>query len=90
MQPSSPKNALGPALKEIRESREWTLQDASTRLRKAGMNCTAKQLGQIEAQGRCIRDFELLYFCAVLGVTQEELGECLRQTMAPRKRGKKK
>ena len=48
------------------------------------MNCTAKQLGQIEAQRRSIRDFELLYFCAVFGVTQDELGELLKQTMDKR------
>ena len=90
MQPSTPKNALGPALKEIRVSRGWTLQDASARLRKAGMNCTAKHLGQIEGQRRSIRDFELLYFCAVLGVTQDELGERLKQAMAQRARGERK
>ena len=60
------------------------MQDASARVRKAGMNCTAKQLGQIEAQRRSIRDFELLYFCAVFGVTQDELGELLKQTMDKR------
>ena len=90
MQPSSPKNALGPALKEIRVSRGWTLQDASARLREAGMNCTARQLGQIEMQRRSIRDFELVYFCAVLGVTQDELGERLKQAMALRARRAKK
>jgi len=82
MQPSTPKNALGPALKEIRVSRGWTLQDASARLREAGMNCTGKQLEQIEAQRKSIRDFELMYLCAVLGVTQDELGERLKQAMA--------
>ena len=90
MQPSSPKNALGPALKEIRVSRGWTLQDASARLREAGMNCTARQLGQIEMQRRSIRDFELVYFCAVLGVTQDELGERLKQAMRQRARRAKK
>ena len=84
MQQSAPKNALGPALKEIRVSRGWTLEDASSRLREAGMNCTPKQLEQIEAQRRIIRDFELMYFCAVLGVTQDELGERLKQAMVQR------
>ena len=70
-------------------SRGWTLQAASARLRQAGMNCTAKHLEQIEAQRRSIRDFELLYFCAVLGVTQDELGERLKQAMPQRARGAK-
>jgi transcriptional regulator with XRE-family HTH domain len=90
MQKSAPKNALGPALKEIRASRGWTLEDASARLREAGMNCTAKQLEQIEAQERSIRDFELMYFCAALEVTQDELGERLKQAMARRPRAPKK
>ena len=60
MQQSAPKNALGPALKEIRVSRGWTLEDASAKLRGAGMSCTAKQLEEIEAQRRSIRDFELM------------------------------
>lgn len=90
MQKSTPKNALGPALKEIRLAREWTLEDASARLREAGMSCTAKQLEQIEAQRRSIRDFDLMYFCAVLGLTQDELGERLKQAMVQRpKRAKK-
>lgn len=90
MQQSAPKNALGPALKEIRVSRGWRLEDASARLREAGMNCTAKQLEQIEAQRKSIRDFELMYFCAVLGVTQDELGERLKQAMVQRPTVKKK
>lgn len=90
MQQSAPKNALGPELKEIRVSRGWTLEDASARLREAGMNCTAKQLEQIEAQRKSIRDFELMYFCAVLGVTQDELGERLKQAMVQRPTVKKK
>ena len=82
MPQSAPKNVLGPALKELRISRGWTLEDVTARLREAGMTCTAPQLKQIEAQKRSIRDFELMYFCAVLGVTQDELDERLRRAMA--------
>jgi transcriptional regulator with XRE-family HTH domain len=82
MPQSAPKNVLGPALKELRISRGWTLEDVTARLREAGMTCTALQLKQIEAQKRSIRDFELMYFCAVLGVTQDELDERLRRAMA--------
>lgn len=82
MPQSAPKNVLGPALKELRISRGWTLEDVTARLREAGLTCTAPQLKQIEAQKRSIRDFELMYFCAVLGVTQDELDERLRRAMA--------
>jgi transcriptional regulator with XRE-family HTH domain len=87
---AAPKNALGPALKDIRLSHGWTLEDASARLYEAGMTCTVKQLEQIEAQQRSIRDFELMYFCAVLGVTQDELGEHLKQAMLQRSSLEKK
>lgn len=56
----------------------------------AGMSCTARQVARIEAQQRIIADFELLYLCAALEVTQDELGERLKQAMARRPRGKKK
>ena len=90
MQQSAPKNALGPALKEIRVSRGWTLEDVTARLQEAGMTFTVQQLQRTEARRRTIRDFELLYFCAVLGVTQDELGERLKQAMARHPNIKKK
>jgi transcriptional regulator with XRE-family HTH domain len=90
MQQSAPKNALGPALKEIRVSRGWTLEGVTARLRDAGMTCTTQQLEQIEAQQRSIRDFELMYFCAALEVTQDALGERLKQAMARRPRAQEK
>lgn len=84
MQQSSRKNALGPALKEIRLSRGWTLKDLSARLGIAGMTCSTRQLARIEARQRAIADFEILYFCAALGVTQEDLGKRLKQAMVQR------
>jgi transcriptional regulator with XRE-family HTH domain len=89
-QHSTPENVLGPALKEIRLSRGWTLQNASARLRKAGMSCTTRQLERIEAQQREIRDFEILCFCAVLGVTHDDIGERLKEAMAQRSITKQK
>ena len=68
-----PRNVLGPALRQIRLSREWTLQQVAERLRSDGLICSVKRLGRIEAQLVAIKDFEVLYFCAALGVTQEEL-----------------
>jgi hypothetical protein len=86
----APKNLLGPALKELRLSLGWTLGDASARLRQAGMSCTAQKLDRIERQQRCLHDFEILYFCELLGVTQDELGERLKQAMVRRPRRRRK
>ena len=81
MHHSSPKNVLGPALKEIRLSRGWTLKDVSSRLDMEGMACSIRQLARIEAQQRAIADFEILYFCVALEVTQKDLLERLNQIM---------
>lgn len=69
----TPKNALGPTLKKIRISRGWTLKRMTDALRGAGLVCSTKRLGKIEAQQTMIKDFEVLYFCAALGVTPGEL-----------------
>ena len=84
MQHSSHKNALGPTLKEIRLLRGWTLKDVSGRLDLVGMTCSIRQLTRIEAQQRAIKDFEILYFCSALEVTQKDLGERLNQVMVQR------
>ncbi len=42
-------------------------------LRSEGLACSPSRLGKIEAQRAVIKDFQVLYFCAALGVTQEEL-----------------
>ena len=69
----SPKNVLGPALMEVRLSREWTLKEVADRLRSEGLSCSVSRLDRIESQQVAIKDFEVLYFCAALGVAQEEL-----------------
>jgi hypothetical protein len=79
---STPKNALGPALAQIRACRGWSLEDASAKLRSVGMGCTARQLQRIESQETGIRDFEILYFCSAFEVTQDDLAELLKQAMA--------
>ena len=60
-------------MKEVRLSREWTLQQVAAQLRNEGLICSVKRLERIELQRVAIKDFEVLYFCAALGVTQEEL-----------------
>ena len=77
-------------LKEIRVSRGWTLEDFTARLREAGMTCTVRQIKLIETQQRGIADYELMYLCAVLGMTQEELDGHLKRAMARLLRTRKK
>ena len=70
---AEPRNVLGPALKEIRLSRKWTLKQMADRLRSEGLIYSEKRLERIESQQVAIRDFEVFCFCALFGVTQEEL-----------------
>ena len=68
-----PKNALGPAIREIREALGWTLEQAILKLRHEGLACSVEWLAKIESQSVCIRDYEVLYFSAALSVSQERL-----------------
>lgn len=71
-----PKNALGPAIREIREAHGWTLEQAILKLRHEGLACSVERLDKIESQRVCIRDYEVSYFSASLGESQERLWQC--------------
>jgi transcriptional regulator with XRE-family HTH domain len=72
-QKPAPQNVLGPALRNARAARGWTLKRMAEALRSEGFVCSTARLGKIEAQEAAIKDFEVLYFCAALDMTQEEL-----------------
>ena len=78
------KNALGPALREARLARGWTLPRLADQLRVNGLVCTSKRLSRIEAQQGAIRDFEVFYFCEALGVTHEDLWKRRESLLARR------
>ncbi len=68
-----PKNALGPVIKEIRLAAGWSLDQLASRLTHEGWKCATDQLERVENQEEGIKDFELLYFSAALGVSADEL-----------------
>lgn len=74
-----PKNALGPVIKEIRLAAGWSLEQLASRLTHEGWTCAADQLERVESQEVGIKDFELLYFSAALGVSADELWKRLMQ-----------
>jgi len=80
------KNALGPALQAIRIARGWSLSEVASKLQSEGWQCSEELLVQIEAQQAPILDYETLYFCKVLGMTQDELFHHLKELMARRPR----
>ncbi|HEX8294807.1 MAG TPA: helix-turn-helix transcriptional regulator [Chthoniobacteraceae bacterium] len=77
-----PKNALGPVIKETRLAAGWSLDQLAARLTHEGWTCATDQLARIEGQEEGIRDFELLYFAAALGVSADELWKRLMQRMS--------
>lgn|GEM_PF-5014525 len=87
---SSPalQNALGPVLQAIRVSRGWSFGEVARKLQSEGWQCSEEQLAQIEAQQAPILDYEMLYFCKVLGMTRDELFHHLKELMSRRPRQK--
>lgn len=77
---TAPKNALGPAIKEIRVSRGWTLEQAAARLLSEGWTCSAARLNQIERQKVIIKDFEIFYLCAALEANPDDFWQRLKQS----------
>jgi transcriptional regulator with XRE-family HTH domain len=67
------KNIVGPVIKKLRTERGWTQGELAAKLQLKGWDCTRSWLAKIEAQQVYVRDFQLLYFCTVLGVDLEEL-----------------
>jgi transcriptional regulator with XRE-family HTH domain len=74
-----PKNALGPVIKDFRVGAGWTLEQLAARLTHEGWPCTIDQLERVERQEEGIKDFELLYFSAALGISADELWKRLMQ-----------
>ena len=66
-------------IKEIRLAAGWSLEQLASRLTHEGWTCAVDQLERVESQEVGIKDFELLYFSAALGVSADELWKRLMQ-----------
>lgn len=68
------KNAVGPAVRRLRNERGWTQLDFAAKLQVLGWNrCTRSWLSRVEAQVVAVRDYELAYFCKALRTPLSEL-----------------
>lgn len=65
---SSPRNIVGPVIREIRESQGLTQQMLVARLNLAGWDISRETLAKIESQVRWVADTELLQLAAALRV----------------------
>lgn len=63
------KNAVGPAVRRLRNERGWTQEEFAAKLQVLGWTrCTRGWLSRIEARLVAVRDYELTYFCKALRV----------------------
>jgi transcriptional regulator with XRE-family HTH domain len=73
MGPPTAKNVVGPIIRRLRNGRDWSQELLAAKLQLKGWDCSRSWLAKIEAQQVYVRDFQLLYFCAVFDVDLEEL-----------------
>jgi len=73
MAPPTVRNVVGPVIRRLRNERDWSQELLAAKLQLNGWDCTRSWLAKIEAQQVYVKDFQLLYFCAVLGTELEEL-----------------
>ena len=83
------KNAIGPGVRKLRNQQSWTHEELAAKLQLKGWDCTRSWLAKIEAQQVFVKDFELLYFCAVFGKHLDDFYSTLSPSKAdPRHRSK--
>ncbi|MBR2743934.1 MAG: helix-turn-helix transcriptional regulator [Clostridia bacterium] len=68
-------NAIGKNIKKYRELRGLTQRDLSNKIALLGIDIYHSDISQIENQKLMLKDFEIIAFCKVLGVTYEQLFE---------------
>ena len=68
------KNAVGAAVRRVRNQREWTQEELAVKLQLLGWSrCTRSWLSRVEARLVAVRDYELSYFCKVFSVPLDAL-----------------
>ncbi len=67
------KNIIGTTIRARRLALGWTQEKLAAELRKIGFKTTRGGVAKVEARMVRIRDFNVLYFCSVLGVEVDDL-----------------
>lgn len=68
-------NVIGKNIKKYRELRNLTQRDLSNKIALLGIDIYHSDISQIENQKLMLKDFEIIAFCKVLGVTYDQLFE---------------
>jgi len=69
----SPRNIVGPLIRELREQRGLTQTELMTKLNLAGWDVSRDIVARIEGQVRWVADFEIVKLAAALGTDGPEL-----------------
>jgi len=68
-------NVIGKNIKKYRELRSLTQRELSNKIALLGIDIYHSDISQIENQKLMLKDFEIIAFCKVLGVTYDQLFE---------------
>lgn len=68
-------NVIGKNIKKYRELRNLTQRDLSNKIALLGIDIYHSDISQIENQKLMLKDFEIIAFCKVLGITYDQLFE---------------
>ena len=72
-QPNAELNAIGPALRRLRNARDWSQEDFAARCQLRGWDIDRVIVAKIESQLRAVSDLELLKLCEIAGIAPNEL-----------------
>ena len=67
------KNVVGPKIRQLRYGQNLTQSQLAARIGRLGWDISRATLSQIEAQLRCVSDYELICLAKALGKTAEYL-----------------
>jgi len=68
-----PANVVGPQIRQQRNELGLTQEQFAAKCQLNGFDISRATLSQIEAQVRCVKDSELLFFAKTLGVSTDSL-----------------
>lgn len=68
----TPRNIIGPLIRELRETKGWTQADLARELRLLRSEISETDLARIEARELMVKDFETLYLLTALQISQQD------------------
>lgn len=68
-------NVIGKNIKKYRELKHYSQRELSDKIALLGVDIYHSDISQIENQKLLLKDFEIIAFCKVLGVSYEQLFE---------------